>query len=249
MIKYFLVAVLIYFTASIVNGDVKIEFPEDELATESVLPVFEEKIAIKNRNVKHAGRFELNFMAGMVASEPLYSPFNFGGSLTYHIDNTHAVHLMGTFYTGGLNNNGEALKNGNVILADGSSGEIAFDAEDAPSKEVFLAAHYQYTAYYGKISLTKDFVMNLTLSGLIGGGAYLMSDVVAPAVDVGLSQRFYFNSNFALRFDIILSAFNGPDITSAGALDPNDNIRPRASDFKKTLQFDSNLFLGFSLLL
>ena len=247
--KCFLVAALFSVASSTAFGDVKINFPEEELSTESVLPVFEEKGAIKNRNVKHAGRFELNLMGGMVASEALYSPFNFGGSLTYHFDNTHAVHVMATFFLGGLNDNGEALKNGDVFLADGSSGQIRFDAEEAPNKEFLVAAHYQYTAYYGKISLTGDFVMNLTLSALLGGGVYFMGDLIAPAANIGISQRFYFNPKFAFRFDIILSALNGVDITSAGPLDPTDGIVPDAEDFDRELQFDSNLFFGLSILL
>ena len=251
--KYYLAAISLLITSSAVSsfayGEVKINFPEEELATESVLPKFEEKVAIKNRNVKHAGRFEFNLMGGFVASEPLYSPFNFGGSLTYHFNNTSAVHVMATFFPGGLNDNGEALKNGDVFLADGTSGQIKFDAEEAPNKEFMVAAHYQYTAYYGKISLTGDFVMNLTLSGLIGGGAYVMGDLIAPAANIGISQRFYFNSSFALRFDILISAINGPDITSAGPLNPDDNIIPDASDFDRSIQFDSNLFFGLSFLL
>jgi len=248
--KYYLKAMLLTtFFVQAANADVKIKFPEEELATESVLPVFEDDTAVKNRKVKHAGRFELNLMGGMVTSEPLYNPFNFGGSLTYHFDNTNAVHIMAAVFLGGLNSNGEALRNGDVFLADGSTGQIKFDASEAPNKEFLIAAHYQYTAYYGKISLPGDFVMNLTLSALVGGGAYFMGDFIAPAANVGISQRFYFNSHFALRFDILVSAFNGPDITSAGPLNPDDSVVPDADDFDSALQIDSNLFLGLSFLL
>ena len=248
---YFLASIflLLCVVSSTAFGGVKASFPEEELATESVLPQFEEKKAIKNRKVKHAKRFEFNLMGGMVVSEPLYDPFNFGASLTYHFNNTSAFHIVAAFFMGGLNNNGESLKEGDVFLLDGSSDQVKFDAEEAPSKEIMIATHYQYTAYYGKISLTGDLVMNLTLSGLIGGGAYIMEDLIAPAVNIGISQRFYFNSSFALRFDIILSAFNGPDITSGGPLLPDDDKTPEASDFDRFIQFDSNLFFGLSFLL
>jgi len=248
---YLALAFVFHFSlllATDASAGVKIKFPEEELSTESTLPVFEEKVAILNRKVKHAERFELNLMGGIVASEPLYNPVNFGGSITYHFDNTHAVHLMGTLFAGGLNSNGIALQTGQVILADGSVGALAFDASLAPSKEMFIAAHYQYTAYYGKISLTNDFVMNLTLSGLFGGGAYIMGDLIAPAANIGLSQRFYFNSSVAIRFDILLTAFSGPDITSAGQLNPGAQP-PASSQFETSLQFDSTLLFGLSFLL
>ena len=247
--KHYLAAILLSVVSSTTFGKIKINFPEEELATESVLPKFEEKSAIKNRKVKHAERFEINLMGGMVASEAIYSPFHFGGSLAYHFDNTHGIHIMATFFSGGLNDNGEALKKGKVFLTDGSSGEIRFDAEKAPNKELLSAVHYQYTAYYGKISLMSDVVMNLTLSALLGGGAYIMGDVIAPAANVGISQRFYLNSTFALRFDIIFSAFNGVDITSAGSLNPTDGVVPDVKDFDRFIQFDSNLFFGLSFLL
>ena len=253
---YFLASILLLLcvVSSTAFGGVKASFPEEELATESVLPQFEEKKAIKNRKIKHAKHFEFNLMGGMVVSEPLYDPFNFGASLTYHFNNTSAFHIVAAFFMGGLNNNGESLKEGDVFLSHNPTNEdgedrIEFNAEEAPSKEIMIATHYQYTAYYGKISLTGDLVMNLTLSGLIGGGAYIMEDLIAPAVNIGISQRFYFNSSFALRFDIILSAFNGPDITSGGSLDPDDGITPEASDFDRFIQFDSNLFFGLSFLL
>jgi len=230
-------------------AEVKIQFPEEELATESVLPVFEDRIAVRNRKVEHKGKFEINLMGGMVTSEPIYDPLNFGLSLSYHFNNTQGIHIMGTMFSDGLSDSGKSLRDGNVIGDGGGSTSITFDASKAPHKEFMLAAHYQYTAYYGKISLTRDKIMNLSVSGLLGGGFYMMDGLTAPTVNFGLSQRYYFNSRIALRFDILFSVYNGPDITSAGPLRATDTSKPDPGEFEKSMQFDSNIFFGLSLLL
>ena len=41
-----------------------IEFPEEELSTESVLPVFDKKVVVRQRAVKTAGRFEIGVGGG-----------------------------------------------------------------------------------------------------------------------------------------------------------------------------------------
>lgn len=248
MKKMFL-SLILFNLVTYAYAEVKISFPEEELATESVLPVFEEKIAVKNRKVNHKGRLEINFMAGMVTSEPIYNPFNFGASLTYHFDNTQAVHIMGTMFSDGLSSSGEDLRNNVLSEDDGTISDRRFDAMKAPHKQWLLAAHYQYTAYYGKISITRDNIMHLTLSGLLGGGVYNMDDLMVPTVNVGFSQRLYFNSWLALRMDILFSIYNGPDIMSAGVLRPEDPGKPDADEFDKSIQFDSNIYMGLSILL
>lgn len=230
-------------------AEVKISFPDEELATETVLPTFEDRIAVKNRKVNHKGKFEFNLMAGMVASEPIYNPLTYGLSLAYHFDNTRALHVMGVLYADGLSDSGKSLKAGDVFNDDGTTTDISFDALRAPHKEYMVAAHYQYTAYYGKISITRDGIMNLTLSGLVGLGAYSMNGLIAPAFNLGISQRLYFGSRVALRFDILLSAYRGPVITSGGELSTNGQPGPDPEIFEKALQFDSNIYMGLSLLL
>lgn len=232
-----------------------VQFPEEELAQEAVLPVFDEKIAIKSRRVNHAERFEANLFASAVLSEPIYDPYNFGLSVTYHFDNTRGIHVMGSFFSDGLSTNGEKLRRGDVIPISGSA--KYFDATRAPHKNFMLAAHYQHTAYYGKISITKQTVMNLSLYGLLGGGAYLMDGDIAPMVNLGFGQRFYLTPSVALRLDLLLSAYYGADITSTfDATDPNDrldNSSPApavdSSKFDKKLLFDTQIVLGFSFLI
>lgn len=253
--KIFIMTSILLFSANSFAKKVnKIDFPEEELARESVLPVFDTKLAIKNRRINHAKKLEFNLLSGMVMSEALYDPFHFGASLTYHLDNTRAIHIIGAVYGNGLQDRAKQLRDGEVVsdspgcTVPGDPGCLDFDASQAPTKEFLLAAHYQYNAYYGKISLSKENVMNLTLSGLIGGGFYMIGSTPAPTFNFGISQRLYFTKKLALRVDLMFSLYNGIDLTSSDQLQ-TDTPAPDESDFDSAILFDSSIMLGLSFLL
>ncbi len=230
----------------------KIRLSEDELSKEAVMPVFDERIVIKNRRVSHKGRLELGLYGGNVLSEAIYDPLTFGASLAYHFDNTHGFLATIGLYQDKLSGNGLALKNGESIPISGAV--RYFDASRAPQKEFMIAGHYQYSAYYGKISITKESVMNLSLYGLLGGGVYSIGGEMAPLVNLGVGQRFYFTKSIAFRLDLLLSSYYGPDITStAGTPNSLDNSTPQPdvdpSAFQKKILFDTQINFGVTLLL
>lgn len=232
----------------------QIKLSEDELSTEAVMPVFDEKIVIKNRRVSHASKVELGVFGGNVLSEAIFDPMTFGASLAYHFDNTHGFFATFGMYQDKLSGNGERLKNGDTEEVAGET--KYFDASRAPKKEFMVAGHYQYSAYYGKVSLTKETVMNLSLYGLLGAGAYMIGGEVAPLINVGVGQRFYFTKNVALRLDLILSSYYGPDITSTFGTDnslddPPTPAQPAvdASAFDKKMLFDTQINFGLTVLL
>jgi len=156
---------------------------------------------------------------------------------------------MAAVYGDGLQDRAKDLRDGNVLDSNGNAGSgLTFDPSEAPSKEFMLSAHYQYNAYYGKISLSKENVMNLTLSGLLGGGFYMIGSTLAPTLNFGLSQRLYFSKSVALRLDLLFSLYSGLDITSAPDL-ATGGPKPDESEFDSAILLDSNLFVGVSFLL
>ncbi|MGE0762531.1 MAG: outer membrane beta-barrel domain-containing protein [Bdellovibrionales bacterium] len=217
-----------------------VEFPDEELATETVVPVFEKVRSVLNRNVQTEGRFEFGGGMGMALNEPFYNPINFGASATYHLTDQHAVNVSANFFMSGLTEYGEQLKRG-----EGLTGKV-FDATKAPAPKWMVLGHYQFTAYYGKISLSRQTVMNLTLFGLAGIGVIQTGGISNPALDVGFGQNFYFTPNLAARFDLKLLMYNGPDPTSR-ELNTTDN--PAEDAFTKELQFKTYLSLGLVYLL
>lgn len=218
-----------------VRAAASIQFPEEELASESVLPVFDHKVAVKNKNILTAKRWEVGPVASLSLLEPFYNPMSFGLSLTYHFKDVHAFNVYGAYYMEGLNNNGAGL---NPIPNTTTNMNLQY----APTPKYALLGEYQYTAFYGKMSLGKDYVMNLMLYGIGGVGAMGVGDSFCPAVDLGLGQKFFFTRNFAVRTDFRFITYYGPDILSK-RLDGATSAQP-AANFDKKLNYSSVMSLA-----
>ena len=189
-----------------------IEFDEEELATETVLPIFDNSVSVRNRNIEKAGRFEIGINSGLTLAEAFYDQLNYGGHITYHLSESHAISGSILMWNQGLSNYGEQLQNGEGL--DG----ITFDASRAPAPEQWLSLNYHYSAYYGKMSVSKQSVVNTTLFGTVGLGMINNGDSQLPALNVGVGQNFYLTKNFALRWDLLLLMFQGPDPTTVQPL-------------------------------
>jgi outer membrane beta-barrel protein len=209
-----------------------IEFPEEELATESVLPVFDKKMVVRERAIKTEGRIELGIGGGLNLAEPLYgqSVYNFG--VGYHFTELHGVSLNGFFLNDELSTAGKDLKNGKGLPAG-----TTFEADLAPTVSSMYFLNYQLTAYYGKMSITKQTVMHLSLYGFMGAGLVEWTDVTEMALDLGLGQKLYFNQHLAFQLDLMMAIYQGPDPTSPkfnnGNLD--DGLIHKSSEFDSTV--------------
>lgn len=214
-----------------------IRFPEDELATESVLPIFDNPTSVKNRTVQTAKRFELGFMGGMALNEPFASPFSVGGEVSYHLDEEQAINVYGTYFMGG-NTRYVPLINQAAAAQDPR-------LQNAPDPKYMLLASYQYTAFYGKLSLTKNYVMNLSTYALGGVGGFMIGDAISPLVSAGFGQKFHFTPNFALRFDLRLLIYQGPDVAGTSPMPTTGSTgEVSSSRYDKRIFTDSMLSLG-----
>ena len=186
-----------------------IEFPEEELATESVLPIFDQPVSVKNRAVVMGGKFEGELMGGYSLTEAFFNPVIYGLSVTYHVNDTSGINIFGLVYAGGLSDKGKAL-NGGV-----ENSAINANLQYGPQNKYLLLVNYEFSAYYGKISITKDYVMNLNLYGLAGIGGLAIGDGTVPVASLGIGQKFYFTNNFSFRADLRFLFYEGPNILSS----------------------------------
>ena len=218
-----------------------IQFPTEELANESVLPRFDKVGSVKNRNVKTTGKIKFSGGLGLNLMEALYNTLTFHGSVTYHIDEIHGISLATIWWQGGLSSYGEQLKNG-----EGLSGD-SFDARKAPNPKYLGVVDYQHTAFYGKVSLSKQSVINFSSYGLVGAGTIGMGDSNNLALNIGFGQDFYFSSGLVLRLDFRLLTYRGPDPTSR-RLTVSHPKQP-VSAFDKANFFHSIMTLSLAYLL
>lgn len=215
-----------------------IEFDDEELASESVLPVFDKTIAVKNRKIKTAGRFEVGAGAGLNLIEALYNKMEINVNATFHFSEIHALNVFAHILQTDLSNMGTDLQAGKGLDAGQT-----FDASRAPAVSSILLANYQHNAYYGKISLSKQNVMNVAVYGILGAGLVQFEDSTNVAFNVGFGQKFYFTPSFALRFDMQLTMYQGPDATSKFPLSAGGE-KLGSDDFDQTTFFRSFLTAG-----
>lgn len=179
----------------------KMAFPEEELARESVLPKFDVPNSVRNRNIVVAGKFELGGFFGKITDEAVYNQNQFGFLGTYHLNEVHGVNLSYAILGSGVGDYSKTLKNSTVGL----------DLSKTFGPKSVALVSYQLTAFYGKLSILKNLVVNTHIYGLAGVGSVMYDGYTALAFDFGLGQRFYFTKNFALRFDLKFVRYSGPN--------------------------------------
>jgi outer membrane beta-barrel protein len=217
-----------------------VKFPEEELARESVLPKFKDTKMVLNRNVTTAKRLSAGPDLGFALNEPWNSPFQYGGFLNYHLDESKAINVLLNMVSGSNSSYSDQL------TRDPIGTGTNFGLSNRARPKYLVIGSFQYNAFYGKISLTKQFVINLMLYGLLGGGAINFGGDIYPVISVGLGQKFYFTKKLALRLDLRSIMFNGPNVT-----DPKNptqyasqNREFAGSEFNNILTMTNVLFGG-----
>jgi outer membrane beta-barrel protein len=239
--SFALVLGLLFGAAKVARAEV-IQFPDEELASESVLPIFDHPEAVKNRNVLTTKRFELGVLSGLSLLEPFYNPISLGVTFDYNFSELHAVNVTGFYFMQGLSNNAQNLNPIAGTKSTDTPNGISANLQYAPAPQYAVLAEYQYTGFYGKISVTKEFTMNLGVYGVGGLGTIQVGDAMHILGDVGIGQKLYFTPNFALRFDFRVMAYNGPDILSTNLSDKTGAVP--SAQFGEKINYSSLLSLG-----
>ena len=217
--------------------DEVIKFDEDELSRETVLPKFDRPDVVKSRNVITANKIEVAPFFGIVTTEPIYNQSKFGFNLAYHWSEDADVSLNFSKYSGGLNSQ----------YTDSLKGQYNLDFNRAPKQNYAGFINYEYKAYYGKISLTKQGVMNLSTYFLAGPGMIAYEHKSYMGLDFGVGQKFYFSKTFALRFDVKFQYAQGPSPFLLGKMKTTDPV-PQPGDFSEKWALNNVIDLGASFL-
>lgn len=215
-----------------------IELPKEELAQESVLPVFDNVPMVKNRNIVTEGRFELGGFYGMALTEPIANVSKFAGALYYHLNEDHALGLLYIKNSTGQSDYAKQLNSG-----------FKLDFSRAPHPEYATMLDYNYKMLYGKMSITKKMVLNLSLFATAAIGQIKYVHKSYPAAALGVGQKFYLGKQVAFRLDLRLYGHQAPipfKTGSPGILETS--AKPEYSDFQDRMAFTNNLEAGLSFL-
>lgn len=215
-----------------------VELPTEELAQESVLPKFDRNDSVRQRNVVTKNRFELGAYYGFNTTEPIYNQSKMGFNIGYHWSEDSAVVVNYAQWMNGLN----------TLYTDSLNETSSLEFDRAPKLKYSLYGHYEWKIFYGKISLTKQGVLNLTTYPILGAGITAYEHKNYPGVDFGVGQKFYFGKNFALRFDFKMQFSESPSPFLKGKM-ATGQPEPEASEFKSKWGLNTILDLGFTILL
>lgn len=222
-----------------------VELPQEELAQESVYPVFDKPVSVKNRNVLTAGKFEVGGYYGNALTEPIFNVSKFGLAGYYHWTEEHAIGALYEKNAAGLSKYGEQLTD--VKSSDGST--IRLDFNRAPAPDSTLMVDYNFKAFYGKMSLSKSIVFNLTTLGSVAAGMVSYANKAYPGIAVGLGQKYYMTNQFSLRVDLRMFMNNAPIPFFKGnattSLDPTKTA-PAFDQFEERLTYTTNLNVGLN---
>lgn len=224
--------VLLVLLFSIESQAVKIQFPEEELATESVLPKFDNPEPVKNRNVVTKGRFEITGMLGWTLNDVFVDPLTFGGMLTYHLTEIHGLQFYYNKFSSKVNDYPAQIN------------EETGSTVRPPTPESTMLLAYQITPYYGKLSTTNQGVTNMSLYGNLGIGTYTIDGDSNMALSAGLGAKVYFTKRVSLRLDYRWFFFEGRDpigVADPAGPDPEKDLGSRQ-------QFNSILTVGAGFL-
>lgn len=228
-----------------------IQFPDQELASEYVFPIFKNPKAVLNRDVTLTNRFELRMSGALRTDEPFYSPYSALASLSFYWNESHGVGMSGLFFLPGLSSTGEGLKETGIQKVD-KSGSITtvdsyYDAGLAPHPFIGAFLNYQFSPFYGKISITKTLVFNFSLYSFFGLGTIGMQHgegdiIMVAASHFGIGQKFYFNRYFALDGGIDFLIYHAPNPVYEGIKWAPNQPAPSRPAYSK---FEKDIFLRF----
>jgi len=220
-----------------------LDVPSDELAQESVYPVFDQPTSVKTRNIVTEGRFDFGAFWGIALTEPIYSVNKLGLNLNYHINEDHSLGLLFTKNSTGLSSYAKQLYD-----------KYSLDFSRSPYPDWSLFIDWNPKFFYGKMSLTKQTVLNTTLYGSLAGGMVKYVHKSYPALAAGVGTRFYFTKNMSLKADLRLLAHNAPIPFLADRLkvvtptNPTADPVPAYGDFNERLTYTTNLEIGLNWL-
>lgn len=240
VIKSILVSVVLIGTIivfSISSEAAEMNVPQDELAQETVYPVFDNPVSVRNRNVQDTGTFDIGLFGGMAITEPIASTSKFGLALNYHFNEAHMLGLVYAKNSTGLSKDAKGLKD-----------DFGLDFGRAPYPEYSLVADYNYKLYYGKLSVTKNGVINTSIFVSAAAGMIKYVHKSYPTVAFGVGERFYFTDHLALKVDLRVFFNNAPIPFKAGALREGIDPVPSYDSFDERLTYTTNLEVGLNYL-
>lgn len=223
MNKILLIFILLFGITGLAQ---KIDFPQDELPSESVEPVLDSPKAVFNKRQTFAKKFEVGFVPGWNLSEPFFSNLYLGFSAVY---NTSEENGFGLKY-----------QKWNPGYSTYASQFTLLDFGRAPAPSQLMSLSYEHRPLYGKVSLGKETVTPFLLYFAFDLGYLDYLTRKLPSFGLGLGQKIYFSRNVGFGFGLNLRMQQVVDTLSANLRTATGTV-PTAADFNTKVQVGMDL--------
>jgi len=213
-----------------------LELPQEELAKETVLPIFDRVEMVRARKVKTAGKWEFAANFSWMMSEPIFDTNRLGLSVYKHTDEQTAWGAQLYSYNAGLSDYAKQLHS-----------TFGLDYNRAPKPQFGIFADYNKKLFYGKMSISKNTTMNTHLQGLFSAGMTKYENKMYPGITAGVGYKFYFSPTISLRTDLRLFIHQAPIPFKKGAIVSTDPV-PDKGSFKERIHYTNLLDIGLNWL-
>lgn len=207
---------------------------EDLLPTESVFPLLDSEDMVMNRQLNHTHRFELKADL-LVALDELFNDNKlFGITGYYHLNNDLGFGLKYYQYSSGFNSYKSQFDAKGVFI------------DRAPQPKSIFAASLVNRILYGKISVSKDLILPLTLEAQydLGINKYGTQSLFYSAFS--LSNKLFLQKKYVIDLSYILQLHQVINPVSADVRQGSPLLDESA--FSKKLQFSQGLSIGLGYL-
>jgi len=212
------------------------QFSEDELPREAVMPKLDTPRAVLNRKLSYVSRWQADLAAGWLLDEAFYNNQYLAVQGSYSWDEASGVGLKYLMFGSGLTDYGKQFEGVTTTPPD-------FDRSVGPKSG--WVAFYERRMMYGKLSVSKWKVIPSFLTWNIEAGMLKYGARQLPLVGGSLANRFFLTPKMALGLGIHAYVRQMVDPLSA---DLRNAPAPTEDQFKTNTKFSMALDFGFSYL-
>lgn len=235
LIRHLLVSFVIFFSCGSYAQDVF--FPEDEIPSESVIPLLDSPKATLNRTVEFTKKWESKLTYGFLLDEPFYQNSFLSLLIGYSWSESSGLSLGFMKWGQGLSDYSKQF--------EGTANNLKFDRARGPDLGYYLS--YDYRFFYGKVSFSRTTVIPTIMSANLDGGMIRYGSRQLPFFGGGISNSWYFTTvrnkpHWGLNLSVKIYARNAMDPLSKDL--KGASAAPSESEFGTVTRISTLLNLG-----
>ncbi len=217
-------------------------FSSDDLSKEVVYPKVDYPEMVLNKKLTFTNRWDFSLDKISVTDELFYNNNLYGLKLGYYIDEFRSFGGSYQIRQDGYNTYSDAF-------AVPSSGGLNFAR--GPKHESNLLGYFRHVYYYGKMSVSRDAIIPMTVSGRYSLGLAKYDTKSLPFANYSFGWQVYLQSRYYVELAYGLTVGQTFDLASKNVRETGPNPAPlpaQKGDFTEKIQISQNLDLSIGVL-